>query len=103
MNKHVDVLIVGAGASGIGVGIVLKQMGCENFCVIDKGDIGETFRRWPKEMRFITPSFPFLITIFVLKASFCITTLLIAFSSNPNFTFLLIVQVPEIFTIGLSL
>lgn len=58
MNKHFDVLIVGAGASGIGVGILLKQMGCENFCMIDKGDIGETFRRWPKEMRFITPSFP---------------------------------------------
>ncbi|GLO68168.1 MULTISPECIES: NAD(P)/FAD-dependent oxidoreductase [Oceanobacillus] len=58
MVKHYDVLIVGAGASGIGIGILLKQMGCESFCIVDKGTIGETFRRWPIEMRFITPSFP---------------------------------------------
>ncbi|MGR9049717.1 NAD(P)/FAD-dependent oxidoreductase [Halobacillus faecis] len=57
MNQY-DVLIVGAGASGIGIGILMKQMGCENFCIIDRGEIGETFRRWPEEMRFITPSFP---------------------------------------------
>ncbi|UOQ44299.1 NAD(P)-binding domain-containing protein [Halobacillus salinarum] len=58
MKKHYDVLVVGAGASGIGVGILLKQMGCESFRLIDRGKIGESFRRWPKEMRFITPSFP---------------------------------------------
>ncbi|WP_431801437.1 NAD(P)/FAD-dependent oxidoreductase [Halobacillus andaensis] len=58
MNKHYDVLIVGAGASGIGVGILMKQMGCDSFCLIDRGEIGATFRKWPKEMRFITPSFP---------------------------------------------
>ncbi|WP_027955555.1 NAD(P)/FAD-dependent oxidoreductase [Halobacillus kuroshimensis] len=56
--KHYDVLIVGAGASGIGLGILMKQMGCENFSIMDRGEIGETFRRWPEEMRFITPSFP---------------------------------------------
>ncbi|WP_082235430.1 NAD(P)/FAD-dependent oxidoreductase [Halobacillus massiliensis] len=58
MDKHYDVLIVGAGISGIGVGVLLKQMGCKSFCLIDRGEIGESFRSWPQEMRFITPSFP---------------------------------------------
>jgi thioredoxin reductase len=53
-----DVIVVGAGASGIGVGAVLKDLGLENFAILERYQIGESFRRWPQEMNFITPSFP---------------------------------------------
>ena len=53
-----DVLIVGAGAAGIGVGAILKDLGLENFAILERYQIGESFRRWPQEMHFITPSFP---------------------------------------------
>ena len=29
----------------------------ERVLLVDRGEVGETFRRWPKEMRFISPSF----------------------------------------------
>ena len=57
----VDVLIVGAGAAGIGCALMLtKTFGLENSRVllVERGaSPGETFRRWPEEMRFISPSF----------------------------------------------
>ncbi|NJK51931.1 MAG: NAD(P)-binding domain-containing protein [Leptolyngbyaceae cyanobacterium SU_3_3] len=53
-----DVIVVGAGAAGIGVGVVLKDLGLENFAILERHQIGESFRRWPQEMHFITPSFP---------------------------------------------
>jgi putative flavoprotein involved in K+ transport len=52
-----DVVIVGAGASGIGMAQVLTALGLERFLVVDRHEIGASFRRWPSEMRFITPSF----------------------------------------------
>jgi putative flavoprotein involved in K+ transport len=57
-SKPYDVVIVGAGAAGIGVGVVLKDLGLENFAILERHQIGESFRRWPQEMNFITPSFP---------------------------------------------
>ncbi|OSX53491.1 NAD(P)/FAD-dependent oxidoreductase [Anoxybacillus ayderensis] len=50
-------IIVGAGSAGIGMGILLKQLGIENFGILERDCIGSSFRQWPKEMRFITPSF----------------------------------------------
>lgn len=56
-----DVVIVGAGAAGVGVALVLtKTFGLDpaRVLLVERGDApGETFRRWPKEMRFISPSF----------------------------------------------
>ena len=56
-----DVLIVGAGAAGIGVGLVLQALNIQNvkinFKIIERDQIGASFRRWPREMRFISPSF----------------------------------------------
>jgi hypothetical protein len=56
-----DVIVVGAGASGVGLGVMLnKAFGIppERVLVVERGDaVGESFRRWPKEMRFISPSF----------------------------------------------
>ncbi len=56
MNNY-DVVIVGAGPAGVGVSSMLKDFGIEKMIVIEKGKVGETFDRWPEEMRFITPSF----------------------------------------------
>jgi len=56
-----DVIIVGAGASGVGVALMLTRVfGLESQRVLlleRGGAVGETFRRWPREMRFISPSF----------------------------------------------
>ena len=59
-GEELDVIIVGAGASGIGVGLMLTGLfGLESdrVLLVDRGNVGETFRKWPKEMRFISPSF----------------------------------------------
>ncbi|MEM9091660.1 MAG: NAD(P)/FAD-dependent oxidoreductase [Cyanobacteria bacterium P01_F01_bin.53] len=53
-----DVVIVGAGAAGIGCGVVLKELGIERFTIVDRHQVGASFSRWPEEMSFITPSFP---------------------------------------------
>ena len=53
-----EVIIVGAGAAGIGMGIVLRDLGIECFAILERHAIGASFERWPREMRFITPSFP---------------------------------------------
>lgn len=52
-----DVIVVGAGAAGIGVGVALRHAGIEDFLVVDRHGVGASFDRWPAETRFITPSF----------------------------------------------
>ena len=53
-----EVAIVGAGAAGLGCAVALKEFGVEDDIVIlDRHQVGASFRRWPQEMRFITPSF----------------------------------------------
>ena len=60
-DAPLDVLVVGAGASGVGLALMLTHtfgLDPERVLLIERGeDVGETFRRWPKEMRFISPSF----------------------------------------------
>lgn len=53
-----DVVVVGGGAAGIGVGVALKQAGIENFLILERLVVGGSFALWPAETRFITPSFP---------------------------------------------
>nr|WP_228024979.1 NAD(P)/FAD-dependent oxidoreductase [cf. Phormidesmis sp. LEGE 11477] len=53
-----DVVIVGAGAAGIGCGVVLKELGLERFTILERHQVGASFSRWPEEMHLITPSFP---------------------------------------------
>ena len=55
--ESVDVAIVGAGAAGIGAGVALSLLDLETV-IIEREDIGASFRNWPDEMRFITPSCP---------------------------------------------
>ena len=60
-DGDLDVIIVGAGASGVGVGLMLLEhfgLDRKRMLVLERGArVGESFRRWPKEMRFISPSF----------------------------------------------
>ena len=52
-----QVAIVGAGAAGLGCGAALREFGVDDFVILDRHEVGASFRRWPEEMRFITPSF----------------------------------------------
>ena len=58
LSKEFDVIVVGAGAAGIGVGITLENVGIENFLIVDRDTVGSSCTSWPDETRFITPSFP---------------------------------------------
>lgn len=51
-----EVVVVGAGPSGIGIAIILKKLGI-NFTVIERNEIGGSFLKWPKQMKLLTPSF----------------------------------------------
>ena len=53
-----DVVVVGAGASGIGVSVTLRHAGVTDVLVLDRHEVGASFTSWPDETRFITPSFP---------------------------------------------
>ncbi len=56
MTQHHPVVVVGAGAAGVGVGVALRHIGAP-FVILERHGVGESFKRWPAEMRFITPSF----------------------------------------------
>ena len=56
-TEQTDVTVVGAGAAGIGIGVALSMLDV-NVRILEREEIGASFRRWPDEMRFITPSFP---------------------------------------------
>jgi len=55
---ELDVAIVGAGAAGVGLGVVLRDLGVERFCLLERHEVGASFLRWPAETRLLTPSFP---------------------------------------------
>ncbi|MEM7285841.1 MAG: NAD(P)-binding domain-containing protein, partial [Actinomycetota bacterium] len=57
-TKLHDVVVVGAGAAGVGVAVTLKHAGIEDMLVVDRDTVGASFASWPEETRFITPSFP---------------------------------------------
>lgn len=54
--KEFDVIVIGAGPAGLGVGIVLQKLGI-NYTILEKHSVGSSFKKWPKETRFISPSF----------------------------------------------
>ena len=54
---HKEVVIVGAGAAGVGMAATLTDYGVEDLLLIDRHEVGSSFMRWPAEMRLITPSF----------------------------------------------
>jgi putative flavoprotein involved in K+ transport len=53
-----QVIVVGAGASGIGAAQALKDFGVKDVLILEGSEeIGGSFVEWPAEMRLITPSF----------------------------------------------
>lgn len=57
-RRSFGAIVVGAGAAGVGVAVALQHAGVSRLKVLDRHGVGATFDRWPREMRFITPSFP---------------------------------------------
>ncbi|WP_440769996.1 NAD(P)/FAD-dependent oxidoreductase [Natronorubrum sp. DTA28] len=57
LSRPIDVVIVGAGPAGIGTAVALERLDLE-YAVLERDRIGASFRRWPDEMRLLTPSFP---------------------------------------------
>ena len=55
--RSFDIVIVGAGAAGLGFGVTLRDLGIKNFVILDRAAVGASFLRWPRQTRFITPSF----------------------------------------------
>jgi len=56
--ESLDVVIVGAGAAGVGTGVVLEELDLDSYAILDREAVGASFRQWPDEMQLITPSFP---------------------------------------------
>ena len=54
-NTH-HVIIVGAGSAGLGMAIVLKKLGIK-YIVLERDEIGASFKKWPEESCLISPSF----------------------------------------------
>ena len=52
-----EAIIVGAGPAGIGCGLALQRAGVEQGLLLEANQVGSSFRRWPEQMRLITPSF----------------------------------------------
>lgn len=57
MKHDYDVAIIGAGAAGVGIAHVFKTLGMKRFTILERHEVGASFLRWPREMRFISPSF----------------------------------------------
>ncbi|EKS9937036.1 NAD(P)-binding domain-containing protein, partial [Enterococcus faecalis] len=55
--ENKEVIIIGAGAAGVGMGVALKDFGINNFAILERKQVGNSFIKWPEETRFITPSF----------------------------------------------
>jgi putative flavoprotein involved in K+ transport len=58
LPDHASVVIVGAGPAGIGMALELKKQGVSDVLILDARDVGASFQAWPKDTRFLTPSFP---------------------------------------------
>jgi putative flavoprotein involved in K+ transport len=58
LPTDLDVAIIGAGAAGVGMGVVLRDLGVKRFALLERQRVGASFDAWPAEMRMITPSFP---------------------------------------------
>ena len=57
-NLSAQVIVVGAGAAGIGAAQALKDFGVRDVLILEGSqEIGGSFCEWPAEMRLITPSF----------------------------------------------
>ena len=56
--KVYDVVVVGGGPAGIGVSIVLRHAGIENFVVLERDVVGASFTAWPLRLDLSLHHFP---------------------------------------------
>lgn len=56
--RAASVIIVGAGPAGIGLARTLKKQGIGDVVLLEAREVGASFRAWPDDTRFLTPSFP---------------------------------------------
>lgn len=56
-SPTLDTLVIGAGPAGVGMALALSDVDELVLGVVERGQVGETFRRWPVHQRFLTPSF----------------------------------------------
>jgi cation diffusion facilitator CzcD-associated flavoprotein CzcO len=52
-----DTLVIGAGPAGLGTALALDAVNTLSYGVVERGQIGESVRRWPVHVTFLTPSF----------------------------------------------
>jgi putative flavoprotein involved in K+ transport len=57
LAQSYTVVIVGAGPSGLGTAMCLREIGINDYVILERDSVGASFKHWPKETRFITPSF----------------------------------------------
>ena len=65
MKINLNAIIVGAGPSGLGCLLALQRAGVDKALLLEGNTVGSSFKKWPKQMRLITPSFygnPFFCT-----------------------------------------
>ena len=55
--SHHRIIIIGAGAAGVGMAITLQEFNIKDVLIIEKGTIGHSFKHWPLSTKTITPSF----------------------------------------------
>ena len=55
-NTH-DVIVIGAGAAGVGLGVLFEKMGVQDYVILEKDTVASSFKQWPSYTRFISPSF----------------------------------------------
>ncbi|MDQ0745457.1 putative flavoprotein involved in K+ transport [Clavibacter sp. B3I6] len=57
LPQILDALVIGAGPAGLGTALALDAVEGLRSGVVERGTVGETFRRWPARQRFLSPSF----------------------------------------------
>lgn len=56
-KTSLDLIIIGGGASGVGLGVFLEKIGFKKYLILEKGKVGNSFANWTDFTRFISPSF----------------------------------------------
>ena len=47
--ENKEVIIIGAGAAGVGMGVALKDFGINNFAILERKQVGNSFIKWPEQ------------------------------------------------------